>query len=308
MPASSAPPAIIPASEWRIRLEEHRTRACRHTIPTRRRRGANQPHPVEDFLFTYYRHSLAKLEQWHPAFPTRLEEAHGLPAFWRRSPYHRVDDTLAQDPAQLAPAKRERLRWIHELLVATAGRSPIHHCHGLHEWAMVHRGSEVRHQGTLPLRLPQEEIDALVESRPIRCSHFDAFRFFPASAQPLNRLQPSLDERAMFEQPACVHANMDLYKWAFKAMPWVGSDLLLDCFELALELRRLDMRASPYDLAGFDLSPIAIETADGRRDYETRQQELARRAAPMRERLIEAISAILAATGKVVGNGAKSSV
>lgn len=279
----------------------HRERARAHTVPTRRRRGANRPHPVEDFLFTYYRHSLAKLEQWHPGFPASLEAGAGeeFPAFWDRSPYRRRDGIVFQDPSQLPPAKRQRLGWIHQLLLATAGRPPILHCHGLHEWAMVHRGAEIRHQGVLPLRLPQAEIDAFVESRPLCCSHFDAFRFFPASAQPLNRLQPSLDRRPEFEQPGCVHANMDLYKWAFKAMPWVGADLLMDGFELALELRRLDMRASPYDLAEFQLEPIAIETAAGRREYEVQQQELARRAVPLRERLIEALGGVIAATARV---------
>jgi hypothetical protein len=72
-------------------------------------------------------------------------------------------------------------------------------------------------------------------------------------------------------------------------MPWAGSDLLLDCFELAMELRDLDMRASPYDLAAFGLEPVRIETADGRRDYEREQARLAAKAAPLRQRLIDAL-------------------
>jgi hypothetical protein len=146
---------------------------------------------------------------------------------------------------------------------------------------------------TTALRLPQGEIDALVESRPIRCSHFDAFRFFHADARPLNRLQPNLPDRPEFEQPACVHANMDLYKWAFKAMPWAGSDLLMDCFELAMELRDLDMRASPYELSAYGLEPVRIETAEGRREYEKEQARLAEKARPLRERLIGVLDRVL---------------
>ena len=50
------------------------------------------------------------------------------------------------------------------------------------------------------------------------------------------------------EQPGCIHANMDLYRWAYTSMPWIGSDVLWACFALAVELRVLDMEAGPYDL------------------------------------------------------------
>jgi hypothetical protein len=102
----------------------------------------------------------------------------------------------------------------------------------------------------------------------------------------MNRLQPTLESRMLLEQPGCVHANMDLYKWAAKSMPWIGTELLLDCFELAVELRNLDMRASPYDLSAWGREPVCIETAEGRRIYEAEQRRLAAEAAPLRERLI----------------------
>jgi hypothetical protein len=86
---------------------------------------------------------------------------------------------------------------------------------------------------------------------------------------------------------------MDLYKWASKAMPWIGTELLLDCFELACELRELDMRASPYDLTAWGREPIRIETTDGRRVYETEQRRLATKAEPIRQRLIDAIGFVL---------------
>jgi hypothetical protein len=91
---------------------------------------------------------------------------------------------------------------------------------------------------------------------------------------------------------------MDLYKWAAKAMPWAGSALLLDCFELAVDLRSLDMRASPYDVSGYGLPPVPIETPEGRRMYEQEQRALAARASPLRDRLIRAIHATLALAGR----------
>ena len=62
----------------------------------------------------------------------------------------------------------------------------------------------------------------------------------------------------------------DLFRYAVHIFPYLPSELLGDCFELAVAARVLDMRASPYDLRhaptdpGLDLSPIKIETGVGR--------------------------------------------
>ena len=105
----------------------------------------------------------------------------------------------------------------------------------------------------------------MVESHRIACTHFDAYRFFTAPARPRNVLLPGPDDRAAFEQPGCLHAGMDLYKHAFRLSPMISSDLVADCFELAREIRVLDMRASPYDLADLGFEPVPIETAEGKR-------------------------------------------
>ena len=185
--------------------------------------------------------------------------------------------------------ERARLQWIVSLLRATENHPPNFACHGLHEWAMVYRAEEIRHSSLAPLRLPQEQIDALIDSRPVVCTHHDAFRFFAKQARPLNRLQPSIDTRHENEQAGCVHANMDLYKWAAKSMPWIGSELLFETFQLASELRDLDMRASPYDLSDWNVLPVKIETPEGRREYETEQRRLAELASNLRVKLIDRI-------------------
>jgi hypothetical protein len=282
--------------EWKERAVAHRERAERHTVATRKRRDHGHPHPIEDFLFQYYPYPFTLLELWHPGCGVGLEwmdtdVSPALSPFSERH-YSLIDGIRFADPGKLTTKERERLSWIGELLTVTRDRTPNFACHGLHEWAMVYRGKEVRHEKTTPLRLPQSEIDALVESRAICCSHHDAFRFFANEARPMNRLQPTLESRVSLEQPGCVHANMDLYKWAAKAMPWIGSELLLDCFELAMELRDLDMRASPYDLKAWGREPICIETADGRRLYEVEQRRLAAEAALLRERLIAGLQMI----------------
>ncbi len=283
----------LPAADWQARMAAHRQRARTHTAPALERHTTHQAHPIADFLFQYYAFPLSILEKWHPGTGIRLENSGDLPGHLRGKHYRIDEDAIEVDPSTLTSKERLRLQYTIELLEATRDRSPNFACHGLHEWAMVYRGQHIRHQHTLPLRMPQAEIDVVVESRPICCSHFDAFRFFTRDAQPLNLLQPTLDSRVQHEQPACLHANMDLYKWAAKCMPWVGSELLLDCFELALDLRDLDMRASPYDLSNWGREAVRIETPEGRRHYEHEQRTFAERAKPLRQALIDILELTL---------------
>ena len=291
--------SLMSESEWKERAARHRARAEYHTKPARVRRDHGTPHPVEDFLFQYYPYPLALLEKWHPGCGVALEIPHGCrdPAAKVFTPrlYQREDGTVSLDLGRMPAKERERLVWTVDLLESTADRPANFACHGMHEWAMVYRGTNVRHEKSTPLRLSQAEIDAVVESRPIACSHHDAFRFFAKDARPLNRLQPDLHSRHLFEQPGCVHANMDLYKWAAKAMPWIGTELLLDCFELVIQLRDLDMRASPYDLSAWGKEAVCIETPEGRRVYEMEQRRLTVLAMPLRSRLIDALRKITGA-------------
>jgi hypothetical protein len=158
---------------------------------------------------------------------------------------------------------------------------------------MVYKTVDIRH-ASQPLRLSPSEVASVVDSLPVRCSHYDAFRFFTSEARPLNRLQPTRETSPQLEQPACLHANMDLYKWAFKLAPWCPSELIADTFELARDIRELDMRASPYDLSSFGYTAVPIETPEGRAEYERYQRVFAERARPLRQRLIELCRALLA--------------
>jgi hypothetical protein len=85
---------------------------------------------------------------------------------------------------------------------------------------------------------------------------------------------------------------MDLYKWAYKLGPLVPGELLLDCFELARDIRELDMRASPYDLSALGYEPVRIETIEGKVEYVAAQRGFSERAAPLRERLLEVCRSI----------------
>lgn len=287
---------ILDWEEWQALSERHLAEARIFTDGPRFRGDRGEAHPVEDFLFRYYPFPIALLELWQPeaGISLRFLDIEALPARFLGKRYRIDGGVCGLDLGRISEKERERLSWIHSLLVATQSHIPNFACHGLHEWAMVYRAEEVRHSSLAPLRLPQEEIDCLVESRSITCSHHDAFRFFSKQALPLNRIQPTLDTRHENEQPGCIHANMDLYKWAAKSMPWIGSDLLLETFRLAVRLRDLDMRASPYDLSAWGVVPVKIETAEGRREYEAEQRKLAELARGLRERLISSLERVLA--------------
>ncbi|QQL46240.1 3-methyladenine DNA glycosylase [Sulfuriroseicoccus oceanibius] len=261
----------------------------------RKRKSIRKPHPVYDFLFTYYSFTPAQLERWSPGVDVVMEDPAQAAHDIVRSQFLQHREGVSVIASDGLPEKvRTRLDWIRQLLTRTANRPGQFGCFGLHEWAMVYRGREVRHEKTLELRLSQEEIDAVVESRPLCCTHFDAFRFFAEDARPMNRFEPTYDSRQEMEQPACLHSNMDLYKWAYKSTPWIPSELVWKCFALAIDCREIDMRASAYDLSPFGYEAIPVETTSGRRAYEQAQRELAARAAILRQELIAALDAIIA--------------
>jgi hypothetical protein len=287
--------AILAESDWHERRRAHEHRVCAWTGPHQARTARGEKHPVHDFLFEYYRFRPSWLRRWHPG-PDVVLQGESARAYLRWPEYHEGPDGVALNPAALEPRRRESLAWVVHLLRVTAERPPQFACYGLHEWAMVYRQSpdEVRHN-RWPLRFPPDELARIVESQPVRCSHFDAFRFFTAPARPLNRLQPTRPDVPQLEQRGCLHANMDLYKWAFKFAPFTPSELIADCFALARDIRAVDMRASPYDLAGLGFAPIPIETPAGRAAYEAHQRDFAARSQPLRARLIAVGARLLAA-------------
>ncbi len=265
----------------------------RWTDPYRQRKGAGNKHPVHDFLFSYYSYSMGRLETWHPGLNEgQVLEAPSASHFSSKY-YREMNGRVFLDPTLMPEKRIPRLRWIQKLLEATQDRPANFSCFGLHEWAMVYQEGDVRHRESAPLRLSQEETNKVLESRTVRCSHYDAYRFFSSSAHSMNKLSPDNDNRYDYEQPGCLHTNMDLYKWCYKAMPWISSELLWQCFLLAKDVRELDMRASPYDLTKYNLSPVKIETKEGREEYERIQRDLSVRAAPIRKNLINKLNEVL---------------
>ena len=287
--------------EWQARQRAHEARVRSWTDSHQARAARGEKHPVYDFLFTYYAFRPAWLKRWHPGPDVVLgddpatENPAGA-AFLRWPEYRRDERGVRVDPRSLPSKRREFVRWLQTLLLAMAERPAFYGCYGLHEWAMVYRQTpDERRHNAYPLRFSPEGVAEIVERSAICCSHFDAFRFFTQPATSLNRLQPTRTETLRLEQRGCLHANMDLYKWAFKLAPFTPSELIADCFELARDIREIDMRASPYDLRGLGFPPIAIETNEGRTEYERHQKEFARRGEPLRARLISLCTRLLSA-------------
>jgi hypothetical protein len=276
---------VLDSAQWGAREKAHVERVTAWTAPHRERRRLGAKHPVWDFLFEYYAFRPAWLERWHPG-PDVLLTGEAAAKFLRWPAYQASQGGVELNVGAMGEARRTFVAWLLQLLEGMQSRPAFFACHGLHEWAMVYRQppAGVRH-AQFPLRMAPDAVAGVVESLPIRCTHFDAFRFFTPQARPLNRLQLDRSGVPHWEQRGCLHANMDLYKWSFKLAPYAPGELIADAFALAQDIREVDMRASPYDFSALGFAPIPIETETGRAEYEARQREFEARAAPLRARL-----------------------
>lgn len=281
---------ILAPAEWTARAAAHAARADRLTRDHRARRSRGEKHPVWDFLFDYYPVRVSHLRRWHPGLGVLLEPGRDdapPQASWRD---YRVDASgrVAVDTRSLLAHRGESIAYIRNLLARTTTNPAHFDCFGMHEWAMVYRTNRPRHD--LPLRLGKAGTNAVVASAPeLRCTHFDAFRFFTAPARPLNFRVLTRDGQPDNDQCGCLHATMDLYKWATKLGPIVEGELWLDTFELACRARVLDMEASPYDCRGLGFGVVAVETNEGKAEYVSRQREIAAAGRELRAKLLESI-------------------
>lgn len=290
---------ILSPREWRELRDAHEQAVHERTASHLERRSRGEKHPVEDFLFTYYPFKPGKLATWHPGAGTAVVvETSADETYFNRRWYTRsqhAGHTVAHvDVGAWAADRGQGATFIRQLLEATLDREASFGCFGLHEWAMVYKQTAQEHRHSqVPLRLSQEETDRVVENHRIQCSHYDAFRFFTPPARPLNTLQPTRQGMRANEQPGCLHAGMDLYKWAMKLEPIVESATVLDAFDLARAIRTLDMEASPYDVRAWGYGVVAIETAQGKAEYMRRQEDFSLQAQDLRRRLITQIDQAL---------------
>ena len=301
----TSPLPALSERNWQERAAAHLRRVQRYSEPYLRRRSTGQKHPVEDFLFTYYTQKPGQLSRWHPGAGVVLTGAAAAERlgwkFYREANSAELEAgaTAGHGPAvvldldKFMAQRKEAVDFARIILGRTLARPAQFGCFGLHEWAMVYQqeANAVRHE-YLELRLGSGGTDQVVEDSRIRCTHFDAYRFYTPQASGLNELTPTRENQRDLEQPGCLHANMDLYKWAYKLSPVLPSELVMDCFELSWRIRAMDMQASPYDLAAWGYPPIRIETAQGKADYVAAQRAFSAEAAVLRGRLLAAVDVL----------------
>lgn len=277
--------------EYLARIREHERRAAPWADARAARRARGEYHPVWDFLFEYYPVRPSHLKRWHPGVGVTLAHAaETVQASWRD--YTTTPEgSVYLDLDLFLQHRRHDMEMVRRLLRAVDTRPAHFDCFGMHEWAMVYKTDAPRHD--LPLRLGTEGTNEVVESHQIKCTHYDAFRFFTPAARPLNLTVLTRESQPDNDQAGCVHVNMDLYKWALKLGPLVPGELFLDCFELAAKARRLDMEASPYDCRALGFDVVAVETPEGKAEYVARQRSLSQAAAPLRARLVATVEAAL---------------
>lgn len=279
-------PVVLAEADWLELRRAHEARVRQWTDPHQARSARREKHPVYDFLFNYYSFRPTWLRRWHPG-PDVVLEGKRAHEFLRWPEYHDTAEGVMLSVGALKEHRLKFVTWLRELITGINERPAVFGCHGMHEWAMVYRQTtdEVRHNDW-PLRFTPDELAQIVEASPLRCTHYDAFRFFTPPARPLNKGQPIHADILKNEQRGCLHANMDLYKWATKLAPFTPAELTMDCFELARDIREVDMRASPYDLLALGFEPITVENDIGRAEYEKSQRTFTKRAQPLRSRLL----------------------
>lgn len=280
-----------PEEIWLSKKRDHESRLNPILDPYLEKRSRQLKDPVLDFLFEYYPFRPAHLKRWSPGIGRSLR-------FNSRDTLPEISELIFDKNSAflnplLLPKKRVRsAEWIVEMLKNSSQKKPLFGCFGMHEWAMIYRAENVRHE-QIPLRLSDREVEEFVESRPLLCTHFDAFRFFTDRAKPMNKNRLDRDNFEEMEQPGCIHTNMDLYKWSFKLYPWISGELLGDAFLNAVEARKIDMQASPYDVRSYGLEPIRIETEEGRLEYVNKQMEIHQLSIPIRNLLISELERVI---------------
>lgn len=312
---------VIPEETWREASRQHAATLNSLLYPPGGSRSQRQhsirDNPLYNFLHRYYKFSREEILRYSPGVGYGLEGVSKRDIgqsissqFLTLSPTGANSDVAvaAYDPALLKALltadgkyKTAYLYANREILRRTISRTPFFSCFGMHEWAMLYSGGSQsqpmkRHQEAANLRVSQQLIDEVVEAGWLKCTHFDAWRFFHPVAQPMNML-PSLTRgtQKVYEQPGCLHATMDLFKYAYQLFPFVSSDILRETVVLAFRARRLDIRGSPYDVSEYleGEPPIRVETEEGREEYVREQAALAEASIPVRKMLLEIYDRVL---------------
>lgn len=144
-----------------------------------------------------------------------------------------------------------------------------------------------------PTSAPNPNPDQIDINHINHINHIDHIDHIPMSSQMpsprhANKAILSRECQPQFEQPACIHANMDLFKYAYTLYPLIPSSLLQQALILAIKARKIDMLASPYDVSAYlDIDDVLkVESLGGRKGYVIKQVELMNEAMLIRKELL----------------------
>lgn len=280
----------LPAGQWRHMRQSHHMLVDAWLRPHLERRQRGDKHPIEDFLWDYYPFRPSQLRLWNPGIGVCLldygDDPMPLPAGFAIDQDGHARFALDKLPQRHRQRLNKEVPWVLRLLNGMHERPAGFGCFGLHEWAMVLGQSADEHRHTSwPMRVNDAEVRATIDAAGLRCTHFDAWRFFTLEGLARNPLNLSRAEQPDRDQAGCLHANMDVYKWCMRTQPLVPSELTTAAFELAVRIRRIDMAASPYDFDALGVEPIKVETPRGRATYVALQREFSREANELRAQL-----------------------
>eukprot|EP01041_Mallomonas_annulata_P005090 gene5090-10186_t len=307
---------IIKQSDWHSAATDHRQIITdllypSNDLPEKQRHHLIATHPIYNFMHRYYRFSANDLKKYSPGLGVTFETPISTdtsdsnlfhPRFLQHDPISETSTYIPFNISHTGIHGWPTLLRSYDILTSTLKNKANYRCFGFHEWAMLYSGNSnknnnenkeiiiKKHQENLNLRISQEIINNVVESNQLYCTHFDAWRFFHKDAQILNHYNPiERNTQSLYEQPACIHANMDLFKYAYQAYPLISSRLLLKTLKLAIKARIIDMRASPYDVSQYtECNPhIEVEVEAGRKVYIHEQEKLASQGYDIRRELIE---------------------
>lgn len=326
---------IIPEIVWRTAASKHKASIydlLRPGLISSWRNGVetlslDPQHPVYNFLIEYYGLKGAKgvkrLVRWSPGTHNggillqgvRPEDFHDTLHLRGCSEFDPHTGSAFYSPSQFVAGKPPAQAaatyvWYRNILHKTLEAPPILYCDNLHEWAMQYQPSgappppSAKYQAHLPLRVSRATIQQTVERKGTHCTHIHAIQYFSPPALPFNtptELQTNFHRRELqpkYEQPACVHAHMDLLQYALRLGPFFSMDDKCrsdDLLRVVLAARRLDVAASPYDASAYAGPPICIETAAGRAEYREQQKALLQQVTPVRQSVLAAYEAFLQA-------------
>lgn len=188
----------------------------------------DENHPIYNFLFRYFTFKSSRLFDYSPGCNVRF-----LPSALDTNKIgsdrvRKLATVIENNICQVYPyenyftanqisAMKASLR----VLYKTYHRPPSFYCFGLHEWAMQYKPEKdncsscglLGYKQNLSCRVTAREIEQVIESRPLNCTHYDALRYFTPSSKPKNSFHlVDRFDKEKFDQPGCTHVHMDLFR------------------------------------------------------------------------------------------------